>query len=326
MPNRELTKSTLFSIVIPVYNEQETLPALFQRITEVAEQLPVSVEVILVNDGSRDDSLRIMRSFVEKDPRIRVVDLSRNFGAQEAISAGLHVAKGDVVGIIDADLQDPPEVFLGMLRRWQEGVDVIYGQRRTREGESWFKLWTAKTFYRVLSFVANVDIPQNTGEFRTADRKVVDVLNSMPERQKFLRGMFAWLGFRQEGFLYDRKARMAGETKYPLRKMLALSVDGILSFSISPLRWMIGLGLIITLLGFLGGMYLLIVKLFLPAAFPPGLFGLFAAVLFMFGINFICLGTIGEYVGRVFVNSQNRPYFLINEIYQQDPSWKGREE
>lgn len=322
MKERTLDSSTLFSIIIPVFDEEETLHLLFERMSKAADSLPVRVDIVLVNDGSRDRSLELMRGFVERDARYRVVNLSRNFGHQNAVSAALSVVKGDVVAIMDADLQDPPEVLEDMLNRWADGVDVVYGQRRVRAEQGRFKLASAWLFYRVLSIFANIEIPKDTGDFRVIDRAVVDEINRMPERQRFLRGMFAWVGFRQESFLYDREARVAGVTKYPLRRMLKLSVDGILSFSITPLRFIIFLGFAMTLLSFLSGVYLILVRIFYSAAFAPGIAGLFVAMLFMFGINFICLGIIGEYIGRNFINSQGRPSFIIQRIYEASPSPK----
>jgi glycosyltransferase involved in cell wall biosynthesis len=326
---RKLDRSTTLSIVIPVYDEEPILETLFQRITKVADELPVSVEILLVNDGSRDHSLEVMCSFVERDPRFRVVDLSRNFGNQYALAAAFQVVRGDVVAIVDADLQDPPEILARMLERWAVGVDVVYGQRRSREGEGAFKLLTAKLFYRLLSRVSSVEIPRDTGDFRVADRRVIDIINAMPERHPFLRGLFAWVGFRQEPFPYDRHARVAGTTKYPLRRMLVFSVDGLLSFSMKPLRWMVFLGLSMTVVSFVSGLYLLALRFLHPSAFSPGFAGMFVAMLFMFGINFICLGVIGEYVGRSYVNVQGRPPFIVRAIVENvgaddDPARRDR--
>lgn len=315
---RTLDKATLFSILIPVYNERETLPQLFERLVALAATLPVSVEVVLVNDGSRDHSLAQMIAFAQTDNRFRIVDLSRNFGHQLAVSAGLSVVRGNVIAILDADLQDPPEILIDMLHRWAAGIDIVYGQRRTRKGETWFKRTTATLYYRLLSNLANVEIPRDAGDFRVVDRRAVDVINAMPERHRFLRGMFAWVGFSQEAFPYDRDPRFAGETKYSFRSMIRLSLDGILSFSVKPLRWVVILGLSTTLVAFLSLAYLLILRLLWPATFSPGLVGMFITMLFMFGINFICLGVIGEYLGRSYVNVQGRPSFIVRSIYHAD--------
>lgn len=315
---RKLDKSTLFTILIPVYNETEALPFLFERLIAVADALPVSVEILLVNDGSKDSSFEVMCRLARQDSRFRVADLSRNFGHQLAVSAGLSVARGDVVAILDADLQDPPELLQPMLARWADGVDVVYGQRRVRDGETGFKLLTAKVYYRLLSNLTNIDIPKDTGDFRVIDREVVDIVNAMPERHRFLRGMFAWVGFRQEAFIYDRKARIAGDSKYPLRKMISFSLDGMLSFSTRPLRWMAYFGFAVTFLAFVSGLYLLGLRIFRPDAFLPGFAGMFVAMLFMFGVNFICLGVIGQYLGRAYVNIQGRPPFVIRSVVESE--------
>jgi glycosyltransferase involved in cell wall biosynthesis len=313
---RTLDRQVLLSILIPVYNEAESLPHLFTRLTALAAALPVSIEFVLVNDGSRDASLPLMVGFSMNDARFRIVDLSRNFGHQLAVSAGLSVVRGDVVAILDADLQDPPEVLVPMLQRWAAGVDIVYGQRRSRKGETRFKRAAATAYYRLLSRLANVEIPKDSGDFRIADRRVVDVINSMPERHRFLRGMFAWVGFSQEAYIYDRDPRLAGKTKYSIKKMVLLSLDGILSFSVKPLRWMVVLGLLTTMLAFLSGVYLLAVRLMTPNAFSPGFAGMFIVMLFMFGVNFICLGVIGEYLGRSFVNVQGRPPYIIRSVFE----------
>lgn len=315
---RALDKDTVLSVLIPVFNEREALPYLHKRLIEVAAKLPVSVEFVLINDGSHDESLALMIKYARDDRRFRIVDLSRNFGHQLAISAGLSMARGDIVAILDADLQDPPENLAAMLERWAAGADIVYGRRRSRRGDSPLKRVTATYYYRLLSRIANVPIPNDTGDFRLVDRAVVDIINAMPERQRFLRGMFAWIGFRQEAFAYDRDPRVAGTTKYSLRSMIKFSLDGILSFSVKPLRWMVTLGICMTILAFFSGIYLLLLRLFSPESFSPGFAGMFIAMLFMFGVNFVCLGVIGEYIGRSYVNIQGRPPFIIRSVYQAD--------
>ncbi|WIM05122.1 MAG: glycosyltransferase family 2 protein [Candidatus Nitricoxidivorans perseverans] len=317
MNSRTLDKQTLLSVIIPVFNEEEVLPRLFGVVDKVIASLPVRVEVVLVNDGSRDGSLERMLEKKAGDSHYRVIDLARNFGHQQAVSAGLSLARGDVVAILDADLQDPPELLGPMLDRWHHGVDVVYGQRGKREGESAFKRATAYVFYRLLNWAASAEIPPDTGDFRLMDRKVVDALNAMPERQRFLRGMIAWLGYRQEPILYDRQARQAGITKYPLKKMVALSMDALFSFSMKPLRWMALAGVGMTLIGVLLVAVLVVVRLRYPHIFVPGLATTWVALLVLFGFNFLCLGILGEYVGRTFVNVQGRPGFLIREVYAQ---------
>lgn len=316
--NRVLDKSILMSIVIPVFNEFGSLSELFSRLDTLMERLPTDCEIVIVNDGSSDDGLEKLVTKVNADYRYRIIDLSRNFGHQMAVSAGLSLTRGSVVGIIDADLQDPPELFIDMLGRWAEGVDVVYGQRRSRAGETVFKRTSAFVFYRLLNWVTSVEIPKDTGDFRLIDRKVVDALNSMPEHHRFLRGMVAWLGFRQEPMPYDRVPRMAGSTKYPLRKMVRLSLDAMFSFSTKPLRWMALAGLGMTIVGFAAAVTLAIVRLMYPAVFLPGMVGTQVAVLTLFGFNFLCLGILGEYLGRAYVNIQGRPHFVVKEVIASD--------
>jgi len=315
MSQRSLSRSTLLSIVIPVFNEEEVLPFLFSGLEQAATDLPVNVEIIMVNDGSRDRSLDILLAKARSDTRYRIVDLSRNFGHQLAVSAALSLARGDVVAILDADLQDPPELLGPMLARWQQGIDVVYGQRDSREGETRFKRWSAGLFYCLLSWGADAEIPQDTGDFRVMDRRVVEALNAMPERHRFLRGMVAWLGFRQEPYRYSRRARRAGTTKYPFVKMFALSMDALFSFSMKPLRWMALAGLGMTMLGFVAVIALIVLRLQFPAVFIPGFATTMAALLSLFGFNFLCLGILGEYLGRIFINVQGRPSYVIRDVY-----------
>jgi len=301
-----------------VFNEAGSLSHLFARLDALMAKLAVSCEIVFVNDGSSDDSLEKLVAKVNADHRYRIIDLSRNFGHQMAVSAGLSLARGSVVGIIDADLQDPPELFIDMLCRWAEGVDVVYGQRRSRAGETVFKRTSAFLFYRLLNWVTSAEIPKDTGDFRLIDRKVVDALNSMPEHHRFLRGMVAWLGFRQEPIPYDRAPRIAGNTKYPLRKMVRLSLDAMFSFSTKPLRWMALAGLGMTIVGFAAAITLAIVRLMYPSVFVPGMAGTQVAVLTLFGFNFLCLGILGEYLGRTYVSIQGRPHFVIKEVIASD--------
>lgn len=316
MSERRLDSTTLFSIIVPVYNEQECLERLFERLTQVADSLPVRTEIVLVNDGSRDTSFALMRRMVDRDARFRVVDLSRNFGHQFALSAGYHAASGDVVGVIDADLQDPPEMFGEMLMRWKDGADVVYGVRTERLGETAFKRSTAKLFYRLLFGLSDVEIPRNTGDFRVIDRCVIDVINAMPERHRYLRGMIAWAGFRQEAFPYRRQERLAGTTKYRFWSMVKLSLDALSSFSTKPLQLMILFGTLAACLGFIVAAYYAVFRLLAPDALAPGFSALFVAMLTLFGINFLFLGILANYVARSYVNLQGRPMFIIHEIYE----------
>jgi dolichol-phosphate mannosyltransferase len=323
MSERKLDSSTLFSIIVPVYNEEACLETLFARLTGLADSLPVRTEIVLVNDGSRDASLSMMRRMVDRDPRFRVIDLSRNFGHQLALSAGYHTASGDVVGVIDADLQDPPEIFREMLSRWKDGADVIYGVRTDRPGETAFKRFTAKLFYRFLSHLSDVEIPRNSGDFRVVDRRVIEIVKTMPERHRFLRGMIAWVGFRQEAFPYRREERVAGSTKYSLWSMARLSLDAFSAFSVKPLQLMILFGALAAFLGFALAAYYVLFRILAPDALTPGFSALFVAMLTLFGINFLFLGILANYVARSYVNLQGRPIFVIHRIYERDAAAAG---
>lgn len=306
-----------YSIIAPVYNEEETLPVLYPRIREVMDQTGEPWELVLVDDGSRDRSAEIMRELAEKDPRVRPVVFARNFGHQLAVTAGLDYSRGDAVVIIDADLQDPPEVILDMIAKWREGYEVVYGVRTDREGETWFKLATASLFYRLIYRITDVDIPLDTGDFRLMDRKVVNVLNQMRERHRFLRGMSSWIGFRQAGVTYRRAARYAGETKYPIRKMLKFASDAITGFSYLPLQ-------IATYLGFLSaGLSILAIPLvvYLRASGSQAFFGqatTLIAVLFLGGVQLISLGIIGEYLGRLYDQAKGRPLYIVRDAPEDE--------
>jgi dolichol-phosphate mannosyltransferase len=271
-----------------------------------------SCELIYVDDGSRDATLNILRDLQEADPRVRVIALSRNFGHQIAITAGMEHAHGDAVVVIDADLQDPPEIILEMLDRWRQGVDVAYGVRSEREGETAFKLWTAKAFYRFINRLSDVPIPLDTGDFRLIDREVLNALLAMPERDRFVRGMVAWIGFRQEPVYYRRAARLAGETKYPLKKLLRLAMDGILSFSLLPLRLAVCMGFAAAGLALLGIIYALVLRL-LTDVWVTGWTLLFIGMLFLGGVQLLFLGVMGEYLGRIYGEVKHRPLYLVKE-------------
>ncbi len=300
------------SIVAPVYNEAETLPALYPRIQEVMARSGESWELVLIDDGSRDGSADLIRQLRDQDERVRPVIFARNFGHQLAVTAGLDYSRGHAVVIIDADLQDPPEVILEMLDKWRQGYEVVYAVRSEREGESWFKLMTARIFYRLIYRITDVDIPLDTGDFRLMDRKVVDVVNSMRERHRFLRGMSSWVGFRQTGVRYKRAARFAGETKYPLRKMVKFASDAVTSFSFFPLR-------LVTYLGFISaGISILAIPLvvLLRASGSQAFFGqatTLIAVLFLGGVQLISLGILGEYLGRLYDEAKGRPLYIVRE-------------
>ncbi len=300
------------SIVAPAYNEEEVLPEFYRRVREVMDALGESWELILVNDGSQDNTLAVMRELHAKDPRVKVISFSRNFGHQLAITAGLDYAQGDAVVIIDADLQDPPEVIAELVEKWREGYDVVYAVRKERHGESWFKEWTAKLFYRLIYRITDVDIPKDTGDFRLMDRKVVNVLRTMRERSRFMRGLSVWVGFKQTGVFYVREPRFAGETKYPLRKMLKFALDAITSFSYVPLQLATYFGFAIAFISLVA----MIVAVYLRLSTGRALLGqatTLVAVLFLGGIQLIFLGIIGEYLGRIYDEVKARPLYIVAE-------------
>lgn len=300
------------STIVPVYNEADNLPLLHQRLTAVLQQLSPNYELVFVNDGSRDGSMRILRELAATDPRVIYLDFSRNFGHQVAVSAGLDHCTGDAIVVIDADLQDPPEVIAELYAKMQEGYEVVYARRRARAGESWFKKTTAKWFYRLLASITHVDIPLDTGDFRIMARPVVEVLRQMPERNKFLRGQIAWAGFRQTFVLYDRQPRNAGETGYPLRKMLRFALDGITAFSDLPLRMVTVAGFAVSGLAFCIMLYALYSR-FITEDFIKGWTSLILSVMFIGGIQLIGIGILGEYLSRINTNTQGRPLYVVRE-------------
>lgn len=302
----------VYSIVAPVFNEEETLPHFYERIIEIMDKVGAPFELVLVNDGSRDGSFTVMRTLHERDPRVRVVDFSRNFGHQIAISAGLDYAQGQAVIIIDSDLQDPPEVIPELIERWKAGAEVVYAQRATRKGETKFKLITASAFYRLIGRITSVNIPRNVGDFRLMDRRVVDALVSMREHHRFMRGLSAWVGFRQEAVLYNRHERYAGTTKYPLSKMIRFSMDAITSFSHLPLQLATTFGFVLAGISLIGIVVAIIVRLFTGAI--VGQATTLIMVLFMGGIQMIFLGIIGEYLGRIYDEVRARPLYIVHHV------------
>ncbi|MBA4135753.1 MAG: glycosyltransferase [Opitutus sp.] len=310
-------KTFKLSIVAPCYNEAPGLPEFVRRIKTVCTTLDCAHEIVLVNDGSRDNTLAVALELADRDPAVRVVNLLRNFGHQAAVTAGLDVAEGDVFVLIDSDLQDPPEVILEMVDAWKSGADVAYGQRRKREGETAFKLFTAKFFYRLLRSMTKSNIPADTGDFRLMDRRVVEVLRSMRERHRFIRGMVSWVGGTQVAVTYDRKPRFAGETKYPFRKMFAFAIDAITSFSVVPLRFVTWLALGIISLTILAGIGVVAVKLVNPNYFIPGYPSIIITIVFFGGVQLLALGIIGEYIGRMYESVKARPIYIIEQVYQQ---------
>ena len=304
-------------VVAPCYNEATGLPEFVRRIKAVCTELTPDHEIILVNDGSRDQTLAVALDIASQEPAVRVVNLLRNFGHQAAVTAGLDIAEGDAVVLIDSDLQDPPEIIVDMVAVWKNGADVAYGQRRTREGETAFKLLTAKFFYRLLKGMTKSEIPADAGDFRLMDRRVVDVLRSMRERHRFIRGMVSWVGGKQVAVPYDRKARFAGETKYPFRKMLSFAVDAITSFSIVPLRLVTYLALTVIGLTVLAAIAVVMVWLINPHYFIPGYPSIIITVVFFGGVQLLALGIIGEYLGRMYESIKARPIYIVEQVYQQ---------
>ncbi|BAJ62500.1 glycosyltransferase family 2 protein [Anaerolinea thermophila] len=309
----------VFSIIAPIFNEHDSLPELHRRVSAVMDGLGEPWELILVDDGSSDGSTDLIRQLAEQDERVRPVIFARNFGHQIAVTAGLDYARGDAVVIIDADLQDPPEVIPDLVARWREGYEVVYAVRTEREGESWFKLFTASLFYRIIFRITDVKIPMDTGDFRLLDRKVVNVLKTMRERHRFLRGMAAWVGFRQIGVPYKRAARFAGSTKYPFKKMLRLALTAITGFSYFPLQ-------VATYLGFISAGLALI---FIPIVVIERLVGnqaffgqatTLVSVLFLGGVQLISLGILGEYIGRIYDEVKGRPLYIVREAPENDSS------
>jgi polyisoprenyl-phosphate glycosyltransferase len=304
-----------YSIVAPIFNEKENLPQLYRRIQDVMDSTAEPWELLLVDDGSTDTSTELIRALADEDKRVRPVIFARNFGHQVAVTAGLDYSRGDAVIIIDADLQDPPELILEMAQKWKQGYEVVYAVRAEREGESWFKLWTASLFYRVIHRITDVKIPLDTGDFRLMDRKVVDVMNSMRERHRFLRGMSAWVGFKQVGVEYKRAARVAGETKYPFRKMFRLAINAVTSFSYFPLQ-------VATFFGFLSaGISALAIPIviYMRITGSQAFFGqatTLLAVLFLGGVQLICVGILGEYIGRLYDEAKGRPLYIVREAPQ----------
>jgi dolichol-phosphate mannosyltransferase len=302
----------MYSVVIPVYNEEANIGILYHRMSGVMAALSDAFELIFINDGSRDKTLLLVKELAQSDYRVRFIDLSRNFGHQIAVSAGLDACRGDRIIIIDADLQDPPELIAEMDARMNDGFQVVYARRRKRKGESVAKLWTARLFYRLLAKIASVEIPLDTGDFRIMDKKVVDVLRSMPEQNKFLRGQISWIGFRQTYVEYDRSERQGGKTGYTYAKMLRFALDGITSFSDAPLRLASWMGFVVSGVAFIALVYALYGK-FISHDSEPGWASLIVSVLFLGGIQLISLGFIGEYLSRISSNVKQRPLYVVAE-------------
>jgi len=303
---------TMVSVVVPSFNEEGVLRETHQRLLKVLTPLDADFEIIYVDDGSRDGTAAILHELSASDSRLRVVRFARNFGHQMAVTAGIDHSRGDAVVLIDADLQDPPEVIPRMVELWREGYQVVYGVRRHRPGETIIKRSSAAAFYRMINLMSDVPIPLDTGDFRLMDRCVVDVLRDMPEQHRFIRGMVSWVGFRQCPIYYERSPRFAGESKYPLGKMVRFALDGVTSFSTVPLRWATWAGIFAAGVSVLGIIYALITRL-LTNSWVPGWAAIFVAVLFVGGVQLLSLGAIGEYVGRIYGEAKGRPLYIVAE-------------
>jgi polyisoprenyl-phosphate glycosyltransferase len=310
-------KKPTFTIIAPIFNELENIPELYPRIREVMDRTGEQWELIMVDDGSTDGSTALIRKLADNDDRVRPVIFARNFGHQIAVTAGFDFARGDALIIIDSDLQDPPEVILQLIDKWREGYEVVYAVREERQGESWFKKTTASLFYRMIYRITDVDIPMDAGDFRLMDRKVVEVMKHMREKHRFLRGMSAWVGFKQVGVSYKRQPRFAGETKYPLKKMIKLALNAVTSFSYFPLQ-------LATYMGFIAaGLSVLAIPIIVVLRLTTGtaLFGqatTLIIVLFLGGLQLISLGVIGEYIGRIYDEAKGRPLYIVAEA-PEDP-------
>ena len=311
-------RKKMISIIIPMYNEEESLPFLYDRLNKLADKIEnYNVEFLFVNDGSKDKSLQIVKEFKKKDDRVCYLNLSRNFGKEVAMGAAFDYVRGDAVAIIDADLQDPPELILDMIKYYEEGYDDVYAKRRSREGDSWLKKFTSKKFYRLLQSVSRVPIQTDTGDFRLLSRRAIEALKSFPEKQRYTKGMFSLIGFKKKEIEFDRDPRVAGETKWNYLKLIDLAIEGITSFTVEPLR-------IATILGILcaGGsfvyMIFMLIKTLVSGIDVPGYASLVCIILMLGGIQLVCLGVIGEYIGRIFIEVKNRPLYFIDEYSEEN--------
>ena len=309
---RELdTSRPLLSVVVPVFNEELVIEALHSRLLQVLAPSVESFEIVFVNDGSRDRTAAMVDAICNSDPRFKALHFSRNFGHQAAVTAGLHAVTGNVIVVIDADLQDPPELILEMMAKWREGFDVVYAQKERRKGVDPFRRSAYYIYYRLLRKLTDVEVPPDTGDFCLMDRKIVDLLNAMPERNRYVRGLRAWLGFRQTAILFERPARFAGETKYPFRRMVALGVDGILALSKAPLRLAMYFGFTASAFSFALLVYFVLERLFGPGNLARGWASTIVVILFLGGVQLICLGVIGEFIGRIYDEVKQRPLYIV---------------
>jgi polyisoprenyl-phosphate glycosyltransferase len=307
--------------ILPVYNEESNLQALYQDILKSIDNFTTkyAFEFLFIDDGSFDKSLTVLTTLAKKDDRVKIISFSRNFGHQAAITAGLKNTNADCAIIMDCDLQDPAYVATQMIQKWEEGFDIVYGRRKSRK-DSFFKKFSSSVFYRFLNSLSQTKIPNDTGDFRLIDRKVIDSFNQINEKNRYIRGIFSYIGFTQTEVLYDRNKRLSGKTKYPLSKMLKLSIDGITSFSTVPLKLITQMGLLVSFASFAGITYVLIMKLLNPEQLVSGWTTLILAILFMGGIQLVMLGILGSYIGRIYIEVQNRPLYIISSIIEGTPN------
>ncbi|MBF2026601.1 MAG: glycosyltransferase family 2 protein [Oscillatoriales cyanobacterium C42_A2020_001] len=310
----EPSRDVELSIIIPMYNEEANIDYLFERLLSILDGMNTTYEVICVNDGSKDNTLQCLVAYHQRFPTIKVVDLSRNFGKEVALSAGIDHARGCAVIPIDADLQDPPELIVELVDKWKQGYDVVYATRRSRKGESWLKRFTANAFYRTISRISRVPIPRDTGDFRLIDQKVAEALKQLPERTRFMKGLFAWVGYRQTSIYYDRPQRYRGKSTWNYWKLWNFAIDGIASFSLAPLKVWSYIGLALSLLAFLYASFL-VIRTLIFGVDVPGYASLMVVLLFLGGIQLITLGVIGEYIGRVYEEVKGRPLYLVKNSY-----------
>ncbi len=307
----------LVTILIPAYNEEEVLNMLYERLYSIMESVPnYNFELLFVNDGSKDNTLNIIKDLRKNDKRVCYLNLSRNYGKEIAMIAGLDYSKGDAVIIIDADLQDPPELIPQMISLWEQGYDDVYAKRKSRKGETWLKKFTSKMYYKTLQSVTKIEIQKDTGDFRLLDRRCVEALKQFRESQRYTKGLFSWIGYNKKEILYDRDPRAAGKTKWNYRKLINLSIDGITSFTTAPLRWATTTGIFISIIGFIYMMFI-IIKTLAYGVDVPGYSSTMVVILFIGGIQLVFLGIIGEYLGRAFYESKHRPIYFIDTYNEE---------
>jgi dolichol-phosphate mannosyltransferase len=314
-PEKSATQKPVYSVVAPVFNEAQSLPEFYTRVSKTLDSLGQPWELVMVNDGSRDNSLEVMRKLNEQDPRVKIIDFARNFGHQIAVTAGMDYAAGDAVIILDSDLQDTPETIAELAARWREGYEVVYAVRRSRPGETWFKLITAKMFYRVIYRITDVDIPLDTGDFRLMDRRVVDAMVRMREHNRFIRGMTSWVGFRQTGVLYDRDVRKHGKTNYPLRKMIKLAWDAVTGFSFFPLRLAMYASLVLLVLSVLAIPVVALLRLATGVQYFEGQATAIIIELLLGSFQFFFFFVIGQYLGRIYDEVRGRPLYIVADTF-----------